>query len=105
MQSKFLHRLRDFSQQAILRHMSGNSPDISKGYFEKPIGGSNPLWSASKSLILNEKIYSPELCRYLRRLTASVAGVGHCESKFFAIPAATGGVFSECDFASGFLCE
>jgi len=30
-----------------LRHMSGNSADISKGYFDKPIGGSNPLWSAS----------------------------------------------------------
>jgi hypothetical protein len=30
-----------------LRHMSGNSVDISKGYFEKPIGSLNPLWSAS----------------------------------------------------------
>jgi hypothetical protein len=35
-----------------LRHMSGNSADISKGYFEKPIGSLNPLWSASKSMIL-----------------------------------------------------
>jgi hypothetical protein len=47
-----LHLLRDFSQSGILRHMSGNSADISKGYFEKPIGSLNPLWSASKSLIL-----------------------------------------------------
>jgi hypothetical protein len=31
--------------------MSGNSVDISKGYFYKPIGGLNPLSSASKSLI------------------------------------------------------
>jgi hypothetical protein len=31
-----LHLLRDFSQSGILRHMSGNSADISKGYFEKP---------------------------------------------------------------------
>jgi hypothetical protein len=48
---RFLHLLRDFSQSAILRHMSGNSADISKGYFEKPIGSLNPLWSASKSMI------------------------------------------------------
>jgi hypothetical protein len=27
---KLLHLLRDFSQSAILRHMSGNSADISK---------------------------------------------------------------------------
>jgi len=49
---ELLHLLRDFSQSAILRHMSGNSADISKGYFEKPIGSLNPLWSANKSLIL-----------------------------------------------------
>ena len=49
---ELLHLLRDFSQSAILRHMSGNSADISKGYFEKPIGSLNPLWSASKSMIL-----------------------------------------------------
>lgn len=30
---KLLHPLRDFSQQAILRHMSGNSVDISKRCF------------------------------------------------------------------------
>ena len=46
-----LHLLRDFSQGAILRHMSGNSADISKGYFEKPIGSLVPPWSASKSMI------------------------------------------------------
>ena len=43
----------------------------------KPIGGSNPSLSASKSLKLNEKIYSPELRRYFRRLATAVAGVGH----------------------------
>jgi hypothetical protein len=48
---ELLHLLRDFSQSAILRHMIENSADISKGYFEKPIGSLNPLWSASKSLI------------------------------------------------------
>jgi hypothetical protein len=48
---ELLHLLRDFSQLAILRHMSRNSADISKAYFEKPIGSLNPLWSASKSLI------------------------------------------------------
>jgi hypothetical protein len=35
----------------------------------------------------------------------AVAGVGHRESEFFAIPGATGGVFSERDFAGGFLCK
>ncbi len=35
---ELLHLLRDFSQSAILRHMSGDSADISKGYFEQPIG-------------------------------------------------------------------
>ena len=64
----FLHPQRDFSQWATLRHMSGFSVDISKGYFQKPIGSSNPLWSASKSLKLNEKIHPPELCRHFRRL-------------------------------------
>jgi hypothetical protein len=39
-----------------LRHIGGNSADISKRYFEKPIGSSNPLWSASKSMVLHEKI-------------------------------------------------
>jgi hypothetical protein len=53
---ELLHLLRDFSQSAILRHMSGNSADISKGYFEKPIGSLNPPWSASKSLISQQKI-------------------------------------------------
>jgi hypothetical protein len=53
---ELLHLLRDFSQSAILRHMSGNSADISKGYFEQPIGGLIPLWSASKSMILREKM-------------------------------------------------
>jgi hypothetical protein len=57
-QSKFLHLLRDFSQWAILRHISGNSADISKRYFAKPIGSSNPLWSATKSLRLQEKCQS-----------------------------------------------
>jgi hypothetical protein len=74
---KLLHLLRDFSQSAILRHMSGNSADISKGYFEKPIGSLNPPWSASKSLILQEKISLAELCRDFRRLAAQVARVGH----------------------------
>jgi hypothetical protein len=76
-QGQFLHLQRDFSQWAILRHMSGNSPGISKGYFEKPIGSSNPLRSANKSLILNRKTRSPELCRHFRRLATAVAGVGH----------------------------
>jgi hypothetical protein len=49
---ELLHLLRDFSQSAILGHMSGNSADISKDYFGKPIRSLNPLWSASKSLIL-----------------------------------------------------
>src|SRR6267154_4742963 len=69
---KLLHLLRDFSQSAILRHTSGNSADISKGYFEKPIGSLIPLWSASKSLILQEKMSLAESCRDFRRLAAEV---------------------------------
>ena len=45
------------------------------------------------------------LCPHFRRLVTAGAGVGHRESEFFAIPAATGGVFSERDFAGGFLCK
>ena len=74
---ELLHLLRDFSQLAILRHMSGNSADISKGHFEKPIGSLNPLWSASKSLILQQKMSRTQLRRHFRRLATAVAGVSH----------------------------
>ena len=43
----------------------------------KPIEGSNPSLSASKSLKLNKKTCSPELYRHFRRLAAAVVGVGH----------------------------
>jgi hypothetical protein len=76
-----------------------------EGIFYKPIGSSGLLCSASKSLILNKKTCTPELCPHFRRLVTAVAGVGHRESEFFAIPGATGGVFSERDFAGGFLCK
>jgi hypothetical protein len=71
---ELLHLLRDFSQSAILRHMSGNSADISKGYFEKPIGSLNPLWSASKSRILQEKMSMAQLCRRFRQFSARTCG-------------------------------
>src|SRR6267143_3051787 len=74
---ELLHLLRDFSQLAILRHMSGNSADISKAYFEKPIGSLNPLWSASKSLILQYKMSRTQLRRHFRRLATAVAEVSH----------------------------
>jgi len=57
--------------------MSGNSADISKGYFEKPIGSSNPLWSASKSLMLREKTAYQVFSRDFRGLPAVVARVAH----------------------------
>ncbi len=76
-QGEFLHLWRDFSQMPNSAYRSGNSPDISKCYFREPIGGSNPLWSASKSMKLNKKIHSPELCRHFRWLATSVTGVGH----------------------------
>jgi len=53
-QTKFLHLFGDFSQSAISRHMSGNSADMSKGYFQNCTGSSNPSRSASKSLKLLE---------------------------------------------------
>ena len=55
-QGEFLHLLRDFSHKADSLDMSGNPPDFSKGYFRKPIGSSNPPWSASKSLILQQEM-------------------------------------------------
>jgi hypothetical protein len=55
--------------------MSGNSAEISKRYFYEPIGGSNPSLSASKSLILLEKVSTAELCRDFRRLAAVMARV------------------------------
>jgi hypothetical protein len=75
LQAEFLHLLRDFSHKANLPYMSGNPPDIPKGYFRQPIGSSNPLWSASKFLILLEKVSTAELCRDFRRLAAVMARV------------------------------
>src|SRR6185437_37882 len=40
----------------------------------KPIGGSNPSLSATKSLILHKKIYYTELCRHFRRSATAVCG-------------------------------
>ena len=51
-QTNFLHLLGDFSQPAISWRMSGNSVDMSKRYFQNCTGSSNPVLSASKSLIL-----------------------------------------------------
>jgi hypothetical protein len=66
-----------FLSVGLFGRMSGNSADISKGYFDKPIGGSNPLWSASKSLILQQKISVVELRRHSRWLAPTIARVGH----------------------------
>jgi hypothetical protein len=49
---KFLHLIGDFSQPATLQDMSGNSVEISKIYFQNRTASSNPVRSASKSLIL-----------------------------------------------------
>jgi hypothetical protein len=76
MQPNELHLPRDFSQEAFSSEMSGNSADISKGYFRKPIGSSSPLWSATKSLTFREKFKISELCRDFRRLAAELARVG-----------------------------
>jgi hypothetical protein len=37
-QTNFLHFFGDFSQSAISRQMSGNSIDMSKGYFQNRTG-------------------------------------------------------------------
>ena len=42
-QAKFLHLFGDFSQPAIQRHMSGNSADISKRYFQNRTASSSSL--------------------------------------------------------------
>ena len=41
-QTNFLHLFGDFSQSAVSRHMSGNSVDMSKRYFQNCTGSSNP---------------------------------------------------------------
>jgi hypothetical protein len=74
---ELLHLLRDFSQRAVSGDMSGNSADISKGYLDKPIGSLNPLWSASKSMILLYKIRFTQFCRHFRGLAGAFCGVGH----------------------------
>src|ERR1700743_3483904 len=43
----------------------------------KPIGGSNPSLSATKSLILQEKLKNTKLRRDFRRLATKLALVGH----------------------------
>jgi hypothetical protein len=70
-----LHPPRDFSQRASLPQLHGNSLDNSKSYFLKPVGSSNPRWSATK-LILQEKIRNAKLCRDFRRLADKLARVG-----------------------------
>jgi hypothetical protein len=44
--------------------------------FAEHIGSSNPSWSASKSIMSQEKIGRAKLCRDFRRLSAEVARVG-----------------------------
>jgi hypothetical protein len=46
-----------------------------------------------------------QLRRHFRRLATAVAGVSHRESEFLAVFMFSGGLFSERDFASGFLCN
>ena len=57
--------------------ISRDSEQSTFGYFYKPIGSSNPLFSASKSLILQEKLSQTQLPRHFRRLATAVAGVSH----------------------------
>ena len=70
----------------------------------KPIGGSNPSLSASKSLILHQKSSVVQLCRPFRRLAPAVVRVGHWESEFLPLCTFSVGRFSERDVVSGFLC-
>src|SRR6266403_5237183 len=72
-QTKFLHLFGDFSQQAISRHISGNSADISKRYFQNCTASSNPVWSASKSLILHIELECRQFARHSRRLASAFA--------------------------------
>ena len=51
-QTNFLHLFGEFSQSAISRQTGGNSVDMSNRYFQNCTGSSNPIRSASKSLIL-----------------------------------------------------
>src|SRR5712664_4104774 len=65
----------------------------------KPIGSSNPSLSASKSLILQEKMSLAQLCRRFRGLAPAATRVGHRESEFLALCTFSVGPFSEGNFA------
>src|SRR6266487_3140419 len=69
-QTKFLHLFGDFSQPAISRHMSENSADISKKYFQNCTASWNPPWSASKSLIMQRELERGQFARHSRRLAS-----------------------------------
>jgi len=84
-QTRFLHLFGDFSQPAISRHMSGNSADISKRYFQNCTVGSNPPWSASKSLILRIYLDNCEFARRFRLLASPFARVFNCERTFVPV--------------------
>jgi hypothetical protein len=68
-QTKFLHLFGDFSQPAISRHMSGNSADMSKRYFQNCTASSSIPWSARKSLMLNGAQNSPHFSDQRRQFS------------------------------------
>src|SRR5216684_8746162 len=72
---KFLHLIGDFSQPAILQDMSGNSVKISKICFQNCTASSNPVWSASKSLISHREFRRQQFARHFRTLTAAFARI------------------------------
>jgi hypothetical protein len=69
-QTKFLHVFGDFSQSAISRQTGGNSVDMSNRYFQNCTGNSNPIRSASKSLILQIELWCKQFARHSRQLAA-----------------------------------
>jgi len=69
-QTKLLHLIGNFFQPAILQDMSGNSVKISKTYFQNCTASSNPVWSASKSIDIAERVSS--ICATFPTVSVSI---------------------------------
>jgi hypothetical protein len=94
---------RDFSHEANLRHMSGNSADTSKRYFSELIGSSNSLPSAKESRNFHWKITRRQLSRHFCGLATLVGDWASERENFCRFPRSVGAIFSEGDIVSGFL--
>ena len=105
MQCQFLHLFGDFSHVAIPGHLSGNSLEVSKGYFYIRTVSSNPLRSASKSLILQINFRRRQFARHFRRIAEPLPQEADRESELASAFTTILGIFSEGHFAGTVLVD